>query len=187
MILSLMMLFIVFVFSYPKYKISDITIVLLGLLYTGVMMSYVYKVRMTPDGRLTVWLIYLCSWGCDTCAYIFGVMFGKHKMAPVLSPKKTVEGAVGGVFGSCLIGFLYALYIGDRVRMSLDLRLVFVLVCLFGSLLSMVGDLTASAIKREKNIKDFGYIIPGHGGILDRFDSIIFTAPIIWILVELMH
>ena len=130
--------------------------------------------------------IYLCSWGCDTFAYIFGVMFGKHKMAPVLSPKKTIEGAIGGVFGSCLCGFLYALFVGNKISSSVDIRVMFVVVCFFGSFVSMVGDLAASAIKRHMQIKDYGTLIPGHGGVLDRFDSVIFTAPLIWILVEFM-
>ncbi len=186
MVLSLMFVCVLYVLTYPEFKPAEVAFVMFGLLYVPVMLSYVYKVRIASGGRYIVWLIYLCSWGCDTFAYIFGVMFGKHKMAPVLSPKKTVEGAIGGVFGSCLCGFLYALYVGDKINSTVDVRIMFVVVCFFGSFISMVGDLAASAIKRHMQIKDYGTLIPGHGGIMDRFDSVIFTAPLIWILVEFM-
>ena len=185
-IITLMFVCVLYVFTYPEYKPTEIAVVMFGILYVPVMLSYIYKVRIANGGRYIVWLIYLCSWGCDTFAYIFGVMFGKHKMAPVLSPKKTVEGAIGGVFGSCLCGFLYALFVDDKISTSMDIRIMFVAICFCGSFISMVGDLAASAIKRHMQIKDYGTLIPGHGGILDRFDSVIFTAPLIWILVEFM-
>ena len=110
-----------------------------------------------------------------------GVLFGKHKMAPVLSPKKSVEGAVGGVVGAILLGIIYAAATkGGMVE--------YAIICGVGALISMVGDLAASAIKRNQGIKDYGKLIPGHGGILDRFDSVIFTAPIIYFLsVLLIH
>ena len=122
-----------------------------------------------------MWLIFLCSWGCDTCAYCVGMLIGKHKMAPVLSPKKSVEGAVGGVAGAVLLGVIYAA--ATKGPMA-----EYALICGVGALISMVGDLAASAIKRNMGIKDYGKLIPGHGGILDRFDSVIFTAPVIYYL-----
>ena len=98
-------------------------------------------------------------------------------MAPVLSPKKSVEGAVGGVAGAALLGVIYAFAVngGNSVPQ-------FALICAAGAVISMIGDLAASAIKRDKGIKDYGTLIPGHGGILDRFDSVIFTAPVIYFL-----
>ena len=152
-----------------------------AIVYVGVMLSYVYQTRMLDGGKFHVWLIFLCSWGCDTCAYCVGVLFGKHKMAPVLSPKKSVEGAVGGVVGAILLGIIYAAATkGGMVE--------YAIICGVGALISMVGDLAASAIKRNQGIKDYGKLIPGHGGILDRFDSVIFTAPIIYFLsVLLIH
>jgi phosphatidate cytidylyltransferase len=107
---------------------------------------------------------------------------GKHKMAPVLSPKKSVEGAVGGVLGTALLTVLYAFIF--RVQMGLEVREIIVLAVIsaVAGLISMVGDLTASAIKRNYDIKDYGTLIPGHGGIMDRFDSMMITAPIIYYL-----
>ena len=128
-----------------------------------------------PDGKYLVWLIVLSSWGCDTCAYAVGMLIGKHKLAPVLSPKKSIEGAIGGVVGAALIGYIYGMFFWlDPPECAL--------LCAVGAVVSQVGDLAASAIKRNHNIKDYGHLIPGHGGILDRFDSVIFTAPIIYIL-----
>ena len=118
---------------------------------------------------------FICSWGCDTCAYCVGMLIGKHKMAPVLSPKKSIEGAVGGVVGAALLGVAYAAVLHNDM-------IAYAIICAVGALISMVGDLAASAIKRNQGIKDYGKLIPGHGGILDRFDSVIFTAPIIYFL-----
>ena len=120
------------------------------------MLACIYQTRMLPGGTFHVWLIFLCSWGCDTCAYCVGVLFGKHKMAPVLSPKKSVEGAVGGVVGAILLGIIYAAATkGGMVE--------YAIICGVGALISMVGDLAASAIKRNQGIKDYGKLIPGHG------------------------
>lgn len=177
----LIVLMFVYVFTYPKYQTEQLLAAFFGVFYVAVMLSYVYQTRMLSAGTYIVWLIFLCSWGCDTCAYCVGVLFGKHKMAPVLSPKKSVEGAVGGVVGAILLGIIYAAATkGGMVE--------YAIICGVGALISMVGDLAASAIKRNQGIKDYGKLIPGHGGILDRFDSVIFTAPIIYFLsVLLIH
>jgi phosphatidate cytidylyltransferase len=150
-----------------------------GVVYVAVMLSFVMLTRNLPNGKFLVWLIFLCSWGCDTCAYAVGMLIGKHKMAPVLSPKKSVEGAVGGVAGAVLLGIIYgAATKGPSAE--------YAVICGAGALISMVGDLAASAIKRNQGIKDYGKLIPGHGGILDRFDSVIFTAPVIYFLARLL-
>lgn len=174
-IASLVLIMCVHVFCYPAYQAGQIMAACFGIVYVGVMLSYIYQTRMLPGGQFHVWLIFLCSWGCDTCAYCVGVLIGKHKMAPVLSPKKSIEGAVGGVAGAVLLGVIYAFFTkGGMVEYGI--------ICGVGALISMVGDLAASAIKRNQGIKDYGKLIPGHGGILDRFDSVIFTAPVIYYL-----
>lgn len=174
-VLAVILLMCYYVFTYPRYQAAQIMAAFFGVFYVGVMLSYIYLTRMLPGGRFHVWLIFLSSWGCDTCAYCVGMLIGKHKMTPVLSPKKSVEGAVGGVVGAALLGVLFAwLTKGDMAA--------YAIICGAGALISMVGDLAASAIKRNQGIKDYGKLIPGHGGILDRFDSVIFTAPIIYYL-----
>ena len=178
----LILLMFVYVFSYPKYRTEQILAAFFGVFYVAVMLSYVYQTRMLSAGTYIVWLIFLCSWGCDTCAYCVGKLCGKHKMAPVLSPKKSVEGAIGGVVGAALLTVIYGLIFRSAMGGTMFHIFIMAAISAVGALISMVGDLTASAIKRNYEIKDYGKLIPGHGGILDRFDSVIFTAPIIYFL-----
>ena len=184
LIIVLIAMMFVYVFSYPKYHAEQVMAAFFGVVYVGVMLSYIYQTRMIRDGAFLVWLIFLCSWGCDTCAYCVGVLIGKHKMAPVLSPKKSVEGGIGGVIGAALLGALYGFLVRNQVGFDHP-ALVCAVVCGVGGLISMVGDLAASAVKRNYGIKDYGKLIPGHGGILDRFDSVLFTAPVIYYLTTL--
>ena len=176
-IISMILILFVYVFGYPKYRAEQVMAAFFGMVYVAVMLSFIYLTRNLPDGKFLVWLIFLCSWGCDTCAYCVGMLIGKHKMAPVLSPKKSIEGAVGGVVGAALLGGIYAAATQGKMA-------EYALICAVGALISMVGDLAASAIKRNQNIKDYGKLIPGHGGILDRFDSVIITAPVIYYLAK---
>jgi len=181
----MILLLCVYVFSYPRYNVHEITAVFFGFFYVSVMLSYIYQTREIHNGIYLVWLIYLCSWGSDTCAYCVGVLFGKHKMSPVLSPKKSVEGAIGGVVGAMLLTFLFTMIFRENMHLHDAEILALSLGAGVGALISMVGDLAASAIKRNYKIKDYGKLIPGHGGVLDRFDSVIITAPIIYYVVRL--
>ena len=183
LVVCLMLLMAVYVVTFPRFQTQQIMMGLFGLVYVPVMLSYIYQVRLGENGAYAVWLIFLCSWGSDTCAYLAGVTMGRHKMTPVLSPKKSVEGAIGGVLGAALLGFLYALAIYHTGKELWT----YPVICAVGALISMIGDLAASAIKRNHDIKDYGKLIPGYGGIMDRFDSVIFTAPVIWLLLDLMH
>lgn len=132
-------------------------------------------------------LLVLCgAWISDTGAYFSGYLFGKRKLAPQISPKKTIEGAVGGVIVCTiffvLMGVLFT-YIGGKINLNIFINYVFILIIApIVSLLSIVGDLSASIIKRQHNIKDFGNIMPGHGGVLDRFDSVFYVAPFMFII-----
>ena len=176
-----------YVFTFPRYPFAAVAYSLFGVIYLPVMLSYLYRIREMEDGFALVWLVFLASWGCDTMAYCTGILIGKHKMTPELSPKKTWEGAVGGVLGSALLGFLYALILGDHLSFLGQPLLFTPLLCAAGSIVSQIGDLAASAIKRSFKVKDYGNLIPGHGGILDRFDSVIVTAPIIYYLLLLLR
>ncbi len=180
-ILVLMLAMAVYVFAYPKFMAEQVMTVFFGVIYVAVMLSFVYQTRCLPDGMVMVWLIFLSSWGCDTCAYCVGMLIGKHKMAPILSPKKSVEGGVGGVVGAALLGAIFAACMNHFASADVSPVLCAV-ICGVGGAISQIGDLSASAIKRNHEIKDYGKLIPGHGGILDRFDSVIFTAPIIYYL-----
>ncbi|MGF7144721.1 phosphatidate cytidylyltransferase [Anaerotaenia torta] len=185
-IFFLILLMFAYVFGFPKYSTEQITVAFFGLFYVGIMLSYIYQVRMLEDGAWIVWLSFIGAWGSDTCAYVVGILIGKHKIAPELSPKKSLEGCIGGVIGAALIGFLYATAIRSQITGIMNPQLVFALIGAASSVISQIGDLAASAIKRNHNIKDYGTLIPGHGGILDRFDSIIFTAPIVYYLAVML-
>jgi len=178
-ILFLVLLMFIYVFTFPTFKTEQMQAVFFGLFYVAVMLSYIYRVRALEEGIFTVWLVFLCSWGCDTCAYCVGMLVGKHKMAPKLSPKKSVEGGIGGIIGAIILGAVYAACVNHWGDAGVSL-LSYAIICGVGAIISQVGDLAASAIKRNHKIKDYGNLIPGHGGVLDRFDSVIFTAPIIY-------
>lgn len=170
----------VYVLTYPTYTDKDVMAVILAFFYVSFMLSYVYKVREMPQGGALVVMIFVCSWINDTCAYCVGVKLGKHKMTPKLSPKKSIEGLIGGIAGSAIVGACYGIFFEKQVYELENAPLIFAICGAVGALIAVIGDLTASAIKRNNDIKDYGKLIPGHGGILDRFDSIIFTAPVVY-------
>ena len=150
-----------------------------------------YKNQARPD-RLAMFylvLVFLGAWITDAGAYFTGYFFGKTKLAPNISPKKTVEGAVGGVVSTLvfflLAAFLYKWYIswiGQRITVDYA---ALIAAALLSAVAAILGDLSASLIKRECNIKDFGNILPGHGGVMDRFDSIMFVAPLLYIFQQI--
>lgn len=170
----------VYVITYPKFMDKDAMAAIMSFFYVTVMLSYVYQIRGLKYGGALVVMIFVCSWVNDTFAYCFGVTLGKHKMTPKLSPKKSVEGLIGGLFSSALVGGLYGIFFSKHVYELNNAPIIFAIIGLAGAIMAVIGDLAASAIKRNNDIKDYGKLIPGHGGILDRFDSIIFTAPIIY-------
>lgn len=176
----------VYVATFPKYQAGQVVAAYFAFLYAPVMLSFVYLTRMLPQGIYMVWLILISSWGCDTCAYAVGMLIGKHKIFPVLSPKKSLEGCIGGVAGAALLGGLYGHFFVENVFPDQTVVWIIAFICAVGAVMSMMGDLAASAIKRNHKIKDYGNLIPGHGGIMDRFDSMIVTAPMIYFLTVLM-
>lgn len=174
---------LVFVVKYPKYSANQLFSTIFGIFYIPVMISFIFKTRETiAFGQWLAWMVYVSSWGSDTCAYAVGRLFGKHKLAPDLSPKKSVEGSIGGILGSALIGVIFGLIMSNFTGKSENLIIIFAVIGGLCSVISQIGDLAASGIKRNYDIKDYGHIIPGHGGILDRYDSIIITAPIVYFL-----
>ena len=179
-------LMFVYVFAFPKYHADQVVAAFFSFFYAPVLLSFIYLTRMAPQGIYTVWMILISSWGCDTCAYAVGKLIGKKKIFPVLSPKKSLEGCIGGVLGAALIGWLYGFFFVEKAFPGENIAWAIAVICGIGAVMSMVGDLAASAIKRNRDIKDYGKLIPGHGGIMDRFDSTIVTAPMTYFLTILM-
>jgi phosphatidate cytidylyltransferase len=175
--LVMILLLMIWVLKYPDRSVSDVIGTWFGFSYVPVLLIHIAMIDRLPLQH-AVWLVFVVSWSCDTAAYLTGILFGKTKLCPGISPKKTVEGAIGGVAGSVAGCFIFALMLmPDHVW-------TIALLGFFGSIVSQMGDLSASLIKRKVGIKDFGHLFPGHGGVLDRFDSILFTAPFVYFYLE---
>ena len=181
----IMLLLVLMVFTYPKYTIIDVALSLFAPLYVGLLISFIILLREAEYGSFFVWLVFISAWGSDTCAYFTGSLIGKHKLAPILSPKKTIEGAIGGAIGAGCLAILYTyIYTNFAIEPMRDKIWLIGGIVVVSAIFSQIGDLAASAIKRTLGVKDFGYIFPGHGGVLDRFDSILFVAPFIVIALQ---
>lgn len=172
------------VFSKGKIAFSKVSETLVGVTYVAVSFTSLSLIRYINHnfGVFLVVLVFVISWTCDTAAFAVGSLIGKHKLIPEISPKKTVEGAIGGVVFSALLCALYGLGL-DLVIEKIQVNYLYLV--LFGIILSVVsqlGDLIASLIKREHDVKDYGRIFPGHGGVLDRFDSVLAVSTILLIL-----
>lgn len=164
-------------------KIADI-ITLYGLfVYIVGCFSSVVCVRYMAGGKYIYLLVFLGAWVCDTFAYFTGKFLGKHKLIPEISPKKTVEGSIGGIVFTIgafvLYGFIVNSNFGDHIKLS---YILLVILGFASSIISQIGDLVASAVKRQYEIKDYGKLFPGHGGVLDRFDSVMLVAPVTYVI-----
>lgn len=186
-VVYLLLVLSVYVFSYPKYTDKDMMGAFLAFIYVSVMLSYIFQIRaLEPSGLVLVFLIFVSSWINDVFAYLVGKTIGKHKMTPKLSPKKSVEGFIGGIVGAGIAGMIFGYVYNIFVEPMAHSVLIFGVIGAIGAIPAVIGDLAASAIKRNHDVKDYGHLIPGHGGILDRFDSVIFTAPIVYYLLSIM-
>ena len=186
---SLVVLFAELVLSKGKKTVTDISVTMLGICYIPLMLIYLSLVRdMELDhglnGKILIWFVLIASWGSDIFAYFIGRHFGKHKLTAV-SPNKTVEGAVAGVVGAILLGILFAILCNTIWGVGINYLLIGCIMAVL-SIVGQIGDLAASSIKRYCEIKDFSELIPGHGGMLDRIDSIIFVLPFAYILFSIL-
>lgn len=164
-------------------SVAHIAVTILGVMYVGWFGSHLVMLRQLPDvvgagervGKQLVFFTAAVTWAGDTAAYVCGIAFGRHKLIPRISPSKTVEGAAGGLLGAAAMGLLCA-----QTFASFLTPLVGTLLGLTAGFFGMLGDLVESLIKRDVGIKDSATLIPGHGGVLDRFDSLLFTAPVLY-------
>jgi len=163
----------IFVIFHSRINISRGYIIFSAIIYPGLLTASIYLIREIDIYYMV--LLIVSSWCTDVGAYFSGKALGKHHIFSILSPKKTAEGCIGGILTAVILSIVAALLFKKSIGSA-------VIICLIGSICSEIGDLVASAIKRKFNKKDYGNIIPGHGGLLDRFDSMIFTSAVIYCL-----
>lgn len=174
---------------FGKCKVRDIYMLGFSSVVFSASLSSLAVIK-SNFGIAAVMLPFIFAWITDTGAYFFGISMGKHKLVPHLSPKKTVEGSLGGIALCVVISVLYNLLVIKCFDITLFARgsvYAAAIVSLVGSVTAQFGDLTLSAVKRDYGIKDYGNILPGHGGILDRFDSLIFVAPYVYAVLTLLN
>ena len=167
-----------------KYTIIDVSVTLFGICYIVIFLMFMPIIRAAENGVFLIWYVVFASWRTDIFAFTFGRLFGKHKFSKI-SPNKTIEGCVGGTIGAVILILIYTVLINHFAGLNIN-YIAITIIGLILSLLSQMGDFAASSIKRFNGIKDFSHLIPGHGGMLDRIDSIIFIAPFAYFLVVLI-
>ncbi len=177
----LLILFIQVIVTEMKTNFKDIAYTLFGILYVVMLLMFFAKINAMQNGNILIWYVIFAAWGTDIFAYFIGKFFGKHKFSKI-SPNKSIEGCIAGTIGSILVilGYTY------MVNTFLGMHFSYGAIALIGSLLSVigqVGDFAASSIKRYVDIKDYSNLIPGHGGMLDRIDSLIFLAPFAYVML----
>jgi len=163
-----------------EQSLRDGAMTLFGVLYLGLTLSPLSMTRLLPQGEWLIFFLLLVTWASDTGAYYIGTIYGRHRLAPTISPKKTVEGLVGGLIGAIIVSYAVRWWFLPELS-GLDCLVLATLLTITG----LWGDLTESAMKRSVGIKDSGGILPGHGGMLDRLDSLLFTAPAFYYYVTM--
>lgn len=166
--------------TYPKASLSEASFNLLAVLYSVVLLSHLYLLRQLPNGMEWTILTIFLVWATDTGAYLIGRQFGSHLLAPQVSPKKTVEGSLGGLLFSIVVALVFWRMLGGASW------IIYIFMGIIIGISAQIGDLFESALKRSAGVKDSGKLIPGHGGILDRFDSLIFALPLVYYGVKLL-
>lgn len=180
-------LFVLMLAKHEEIHFHHLSLLAMGLIYIPYFLSHIIYIHTMEFGNIYFWLVLLGAFMTDSCAYFTGLTIGGKKLCPNISPKKTISGAIGGVIGCGLSFILFGVIVnhffgGAMAGQKLSLGLLFVLG-LLAAVVSEIGDLVASVIKRQYKIKDFGKLLPGHGGILDRLDSILLVAPVIFLFL----
>lgn len=171
--------------DHVKMRFETLSMCFVGGLVVPYLMSSVVRILAMNTGRYVILIPFVVACCCDAGAYFVGVKFGKHKLAPVVSPNKTIEGALGGIAGGVLAMLLYVFILDVPLKFDVSYGAA-VIYGILGCLVGELGDLCFSVIKRQTGIKDYGNLVPGHGGVLDRFDSILAVAALIEALLLIM-
>ncbi len=178
----------IYVFAFPKFHATQITAAIFSVMYAPLLLSFGYRVEaFSAHPYIMTALIFIVSSASDVFAYFVGVNFGKHRLAPVLSPKKSIEGSVGAIVLTSLSCMLYVFCLNRAGYMDMKYLGLFAVIGAVGSIISQIGDLAASAFKRNYDVKDYGNLIPGHGGVMDRVDSWLVAMPVVYLILQLME
>lgn len=180
----MIVLFLHSILTDMKITFADVAFSMFGICYFVIFTSFIPRIYSLENGKIFIWYLMFISWGSDIVAYLIGRNFGKHKFSKV-SPNKTIEGCTAGVFGAIVISLIYTFFINKYICITINyvvIAWVSALLCVIGQ----IGDFAASVIKRHLEVKDYSNLFPGHGGMVDRLDSVIAIAPFAYILFMLL-
>lgn len=176
-------LFIQIILNNMKNSFKDIALSSFGIFYIVYFTSFIALIAGMKDGKILIWYAIIAAWGTDIFAYLIGKRFGKHTFSKI-SPKKSIEGCIAGIIGAVTISIIYTICINKFLYIYGISYIKVILLTAILSIIGQFGDFAASSIKRSVGIKDYSNLIPGHGGLLDRIDSLIFIAPFAYILLS---
>lgn len=171
---------LLYLFKIDERKLEDGMVTLTGMFYVVFFSFHITLIDQMEGYSILIWLVFITAFGTDIFAYFTGVALGKHKLCPKISPKKSIEGSIGGILGSTVLSVLFGVFFAKEYLIHC------IVIGIIGGVISQFGDLTASIFKRKMGIKDYGKLIPGHGGIMDRFDSVLFTGPMVYYYIILV-
>ena len=181
---SIIILFTQSIVTEMKFNIIDLAITFFGICYIPLFLMYIPMTMGGENGKVLVWYMIIAAWGTDIFAYIVGKNMGKHKFSKI-SPNKSIEGCIGGILGTIIITLIYTCIINNCLNFNINYLFISIIAFIL-SIIGQIGDFSASSIKRYVGIKDFSNLLPGHGGMLDRIDSLIFIAPFAYLLLRLL-
>ena len=181
---SIVILFTQSIITNMKFNIIDLAITFFGICYIPLFLMYIPMTMGEDNGKTLVWYMIIAAWGTDIFAYIVGKNMGKHKFSKI-SPNKSIEGCIGGILGAIIITLIYTVIINNCFNLNINYLFISIVAFIL-SVIGQIGDFSASSIKRHVGIKDFSNLLPGHGGMLDRIDSLIFIAPFAYLFLRLL-
>lgn len=179
-------LLVYMVFNHETIGFSEISQFFFATMYVVALFAHIVLIRQLDMGKYLIWIVFITAWLSDTLAFAVGLKFGRNKLIPSVSPKKTVEGAIGGLAGSVIFNLIFGMVCSFGFNRAVS-YLPLIILAIIAGVMSQLGDLAASCIKRERGIKDYSNLLPGHGGVLDRFDSVLFVAPVVYYFVIIFN
>lgn len=177
-----LVLFLKVIVTNMKTDLKDVVFTFFGIIYIVFFSIFISMTYSLENGKFLILYVLIAAWGTDIFAFLVGRPFGKHKFSKV-SPKKSIEGCIGGIIGATLVAIIYTFFISKYMQINYS-YIYIIIITIILSIIGQVGDFIASSIKRYVNIKDYGDLIPGHGGMLDRIDSLLFLSPFAYIFLS---